>query len=78
MGNGVGMISLNEYRTINEQWRLILTFHLKQLLKNGFEHKEYLRLIRNTRANEASFFYIDDSWKNRYKRCSYQSEVMGP
>lgn len=66
IGNGVGMISLEmSIEQLTARTVAIDTnFHLKQLLKNGFEHKEYFATYtqHQERMNEYPF-YIDDSGK---------------
>jgi replicative DNA helicase len=66
IGNGVGMISLEmsieqlTARTVS----IDTNFHLKQLLKTGFEHKEYFATYtqHQERMNDYPLF-IDDSGK---------------
>ena len=66
MGNGVGMISLEmSVEQLTARTVAIDTnFHLKQLLKTGFEHPEYFGTYtqHQERMNEYPF-YIDDSGK---------------
>ena len=66
VGNGVGMISLEmsieqlTARTVS----IDTNFHLKQLLKTGFEHKEYFATYTQHQERMNDYpFYVDDSGK---------------
>jgi replicative DNA helicase len=66
MGNGVGMISLEmSIEQLTARTVAIDTnFHLKQLLKTGFEHKEYFATYTQHQERMNDYpFYIDDSGK---------------
>ena len=66
IGNGVGMISLEmSIEQLTARTVAIDTdFHLKQLLKNGFEHKEYFATYSQHQERMNDYpFYIDDSGK---------------